>query len=440
MSAPSFATVDELTVDLDASSVYAEGWQSWSPVGTHPVAATGLRPQEPWQAVMRWRPGAELPTGGQQGEGLLVVDVHDGDVRLYGAADPTHTVPSVRAQLEGTTLRVTADGPVVVRNAADVPDALTRFAAEVAGAVGVRPPRTSPTAWCSWYPYATSVRQEDVLRELASLRRHDLAVDVVLVDDGWQTEVGDWRPRADRFPSLAELVRRIRGEGRRAGLWLAPFVATTGSRLVRDHPGWLVGDAGVNWGQPLVGLDLTHPEVRAWLTAALHELLDAGVDAVKLDFLYAGCLPGPRSSGATPVEAYRSGLQLLRDVVGPEVNLVGCGAPLLPSVGLVDAMRVSPDLFHPDGPAQEPSGEHADVRAEAGVRARAWQHGRWWANDPDCLVLRPSFGARERWAGVVERSGGTRTLSDRVDELDEWGLDTARRLLAPAPTSDAVGR
>lgn len=46
----------------------------------------------------------------------------------------------------------------------------------------------------------------------------------------------------------------------------------------------------------------------------------------------------------------------------------------------------------------------------------------------------------EHWTGGVVRSGGRRTLSDRIVALHEWGSHAARRVLAAAPTLDAVGR
>jgi hypothetical protein len=64
------------------------------------------------------------------------------------------------------------------------------------------------------------------------------------------------------FGSLADTVRAIRDSGRRAGIWLAPFSVGARSDLAQRHPGWLTGPAGYNWGDDLVGLDLTHPEVR----------------------------------------------------------------------------------------------------------------------------------------------------------------------------------
>ena len=37
---------------------------------------------------------------------------------------------------------------------------------------------------------------------------------------------------------------------------------------------------------------------------------------------------------------------MIREAIGPDAYLLGCGAPILPSVGLVDAMRVGPDIAH----------------------------------------------------------------------------------------------
>ena len=64
------------------------------------------------------------------------------------------------------------------------------------------------------------------------------------------------------------------------------------------------------------------------------------------------------------------------------------------------------------------------------LAARAWQQGRLWVNDPDCVVARPSYADRERWASSAHAFGGLRSFSDRVEELDDWGLSAVRDLLA----------
>ena len=63
------------------------------------------------------------------------------------------------------------------------------------------------------------------------------------------------------------------------------------------------------------------------------------------------------------------------------------------------------------------------------VEARAWQHGRFWTNDPDCLVARPEFALREDWADVVLAAPGIRGCSDRIDGLDARGMELVRQLL-----------
>jgi alpha-galactosidase len=438
MSTPdsrTFRTIDEVPVPFDrahGARVYEEGWQSWSPTTWYGARETSRRPNLDWQHLMRFRAGTELPERGFQGSGLLVVDPGTGEpVRVYAADHSADDVPSIRAELVGDRLVVSTDdagAEVTVRTAPDAVAGLASFADRYAAQAGAVL-RAAPTVWCSWYRYFLEVTEADVVENLAAIGECGLPVDVVQIDDGWQSGIGDWTSLSGRFTSLPRLVDRIRATGRRAGIWVAPFIAGSGSDLARDHPDWLVGDAGSNWDQDVHGVDLTHPAAREYLWGAFRALADAGFDYFKLDFLYGGTAPGRRHDpDVTAVAAYRSGLELVRDAVGPDAYLVGCGAPILPSVGLVDAMRVSPDTFHVD--AQDGS---RGLRGEMATTARAWQHGRFWVNDPDCVVMRPSFSLRERWAGVVERFGGLRSCSDRIAELDDWGIETTRRLLSTAP-------
>jgi alpha-galactosidase len=416
--------IDEIPVDPASARVYAEGWQSWSPAAWYPVGATGPTPDEEWQHLMRFRPGRSVAESGLQAEGLLVVEPGPGALaRLYGATDLTD-VPTLHAELVDERLLVRSTGPVEARTGPDGPTALAAYGDGLGGR-----PSAPPRVWCSWYRYFEQVTAVDVEENLAAFDQHALPVDVVQVDDGWSAGLGEGLVDAEQFGSLPALVDRIRATGRRAGLWLAPFLVGTQTTLAREHPDWLVGPAGRNWGQDLAGLDLTQPGVRDLLAAHVRRLVALGIDYLKLDFLYAGALGG--------VAAYRSGLELVREAAGPDVFLVGCGAPLLPSVGLVDAMRVSPDTFHEGG-----EDGSTGLRGLVSMTSRAWQQGRLWVNDPDCVVARPSYSQREQWAAAARRYGGLRSFSDRVGELDEWGLRTVRSLLedggsaAPLPRED----
>jgi alpha-galactosidase len=426
--------VDEIPVDPAVGRVYAEGWQSWSPATWYPVTASGRQPQGVEEHLMRFRPGTPVREGGVQGEGLLVVDPGNGEpARLYGSTDPID-VPTLRASL--------VDDHVVVRATAAVSRsthddggeaALAAFGSSYAATGEQKPRPRPPTVWCSWYRYFEQVTAVDVAENLTAFDAQDLRVDVVQVDDGWSPGLGEGLRPAPRFGDLAGLADSVRSSGRRLGLWLAPFVVGVRTTLARQHPEWLVGPAGHNWGQDLVGLDLTHPGVQDMLREALAYVVGLGADYLKLDFLYGGAVPGRRHTGSDPVAAYREGLALVRATVGPEVYLVGCGAPLLPSVALVDAMRVSPDTFHEGG-----EDGSRGLRGLMPLAARAWQQGRLWTNDPDCVVARPDYSQRERWARAAHDLGGLRSFSDRVADLDRWGVATVRTLLADGGTAEVL--
>lgn len=427
----SFETVDELTVDPVTARFYAEGWQSWSPTTWAPWGEPH-RPAEAWQHTMRFRPGTPLPTDDTlQGEGLLLVDPGRGEpTRLYAIERAHDAVATIRAALNGHRLVVSADGPVSASSHRDPVTALVAFGDSFAHRAGVGHTRPAPRVWCSWYRYFEQVTAGDIGENLAAFDEHDVAVDVVQIDDGWSLGLGEWLRPSPGFPDLPGLVDRVRSTGRRVGIWLAPFMVGADTELARRHPDWLTGDAGRNWGQDMLGLDLTHPAVREYLFSSVRRLAESGVDYFKLDFLYAGAVPGARRENISDVAAYRSGIELLRDAAGAEAFLLGCGAPILPSVGVFDAMRVSPDTFHEGG-----EDGSAGLRGRMPLVARSWQHGRFWINDPDCLVTRPSYSQRQLWAETFADFGGLRSFSDRVVELDEWGLATTRRLMAEVPAA-----
>jgi len=68
------------------------------------------------------------------------------------------------------------------------------------------------------------------------------------------------------------------------------------------------------------------------------------IDFFTIAFVYAAGLDGLRHDGSpTSAQVYRQGLDLVRSAIGPEAYLLGCGMPLLPSVGKVDGMRIGAD-------------------------------------------------------------------------------------------------
>lgn len=429
-------TVAEIDVDPDLAIVYEHGWQSWSPTDAYRVSATSPRPAGTKSQRMGFRADAPRSTASFQAEGLLAAQPEpEAPVTVWWAPRPHHEVPTIRASLLDGRLAVTADGEVRT-STYDGPlgAALESFGDDLADHLDVRRVRELGTGWCSWYCYWLDVTEDDVLGNLAAIDDHQLPIDTVQLDDGYEAGIGDWLSRrTDRFPSpLSDLAQRIVDTGRTAGIWTAPFLVGSDSEVAREHPDWLVGgaDAGSpHWQQDLAVLDVTHPDAAEHLIGIYRTLRAWGFTYHKIDFVYGGAISGRRHADIGAVEAYVEGLRLVREGVGDDAVLLGCGAPILPSIGYVDAMRVSPDIaleFDPSGASRDaPGGRNALLNG----RARAWQHGRFWVNDPDCLLVRPEVERRDVWAGYLRALGGLAVSSDPIAALDDVGMVWTRELL-----------
>jgi alpha-galactosidase len=435
------------TVPLDPARarVYAEGWQSWSVTGVFSV--TDPPPPVTWPDSLaidcQYRRSA--PEGVFQGSGVLAVDPGDGaPVTVFGApAGRPDGIPVIQAVLRDSALVILSDAPVTERadsGPGGLPGALGRWADGFSAAAGLPRVPVMPPVWCSWYQYFSDVTERDVLANLDAMAALDLPVGIVQIDDGYESCVGDWLTSSGRFSDLPGLVARIRAAGRRAGIWIAPWLVGLSSELFTAHPDWVVRDPAS--GEPVwagnvcrddcAALDVTQPAAAAYLTGVLAAMRGWGIDYFKIDFCYAGAYEGARREPLAGVAAYRRGLGLIRDAIGADALLVGCGAPALASAGLVDAMRVGPDIAANYAPSPPHPSLPSQQNAARNVTARAWQHGRFWNNDPDCLMLRPGVERREDWAAVVRAYGGVRSSGDGLDQLDAWGLETTRALLVPS--------
>src|SRR5207245_1583544 len=123
------------------------------------------------------------------------------------------------------------------------------------------------------------------------------------------------------------------------------------SDLARQRPDLLVQDddgrplaTGFNWGGPYHSLDTTRPEALDQVVGAVRDAVAQGWTYLKLDFLYAGAVPGRRAQDLPREQVYRDAIGAIRAAVGDDVYLLGSGAPMLPSAGILDGVRVGPDV------------------------------------------------------------------------------------------------
>ena len=173
-------------------------------------------------------------------------------------------------------------------------------------------------------------------------------------------------------------------------------------------------------------LDPSHPEFAEHLERLFGKIVeDLGYDYLKLDFLYAAAAEGIRhNSKMTRAETLRLGLQAIRLGAGERTFILGCGCPLGAAVGIVDGMRIGPDVAPYWGATAGAAGEPGTALAIEAILARSFMHRRWWLNDPDCLMLRAketrlTNDEREALAWTIAASGGMLLISDEMRLLDE---------------------
>jgi len=308
--------------------------------------------------------------------------------------------------------------------------------------MGIQPPGKALSGFGTWYYYYQNISPEKILNNLQTLKERKLPLDIFQIDDGYQAHVGDWLVQKPAFKGkMKELAQAIEDAGYRPGIWIAPFVTNSVSRLAKQHPDYLlrneygtklIGGYSPFWkGRVFYGLDITYPRYEEYLRKVIRTIVhDWGYRYLKCDFLFGACLRGAihYDIHLTRTEVLRRGMEIIREEAGKYVLIEGCGMPLVPGVGLVDLMRVGPDT----GPFwTKNTGKLLRTGAMMGVRnalrnsfVRSMLHRRFWINDPDCLMLREvktRLNPKQRRTHIngIILTGGFLQISDDLALLSE---------------------
>ncbi|HPE88044.1 MAG TPA: alpha-galactosidase [Spirochaetales bacterium] len=133
-------------------------------------------------------------------------------------------------------------------------------------------------------------------RKLLALAKEaaDLGIELFVLDDGWfghrdddSSSLGDWEVNEKKLPGgIAGLAGKVNALGLKFGLWVEPEMISEDSDLYRAHPDWAVSTPGraPAYGRNQFVLDLTMPEVRAYLIEAMTKAFSqARIEYVKWD-------------------------------------------------------------------------------------------------------------------------------------------------------------
>ncbi|MGV8883094.1 MAG: glycoside hydrolase family 36 protein [Rhodoglobus sp.] len=370
---------------------YRHGWNSWSPSGWRQLSDAPLRIENSPERLLTADDARNDTPLAHSGSAVGVLEVADGTVLLLGALGlGAPRVGATETTLWGTVEQDSGEWFIAIGPEIEV---FKRYTTLLAERLGKRDQRAG-NVWCSWYSYYEDISESLINETVAQLQ--GIPFDVVQLDDGWERSVGDWEAN-DKFPSgMASTATMISDAGFRPGIWLAPFIALPASQFARERPDLLVqGEdgrplpTGYNWGGEYYSLDTTQPEVQDHLRSLFQRILGWGFTYLKLDFMYAGAVHGRRSVPVHREQAYRDAVTLIREVVGDEAYLLGCGVPILPSAGLFDGIRVGPDVaaFWDN---EERSGDPSGVGAKNALMASL--HRVWLRplheTDPDVTYFR----------------------------------------------------
>lgn len=311
--------------------------------------------------------------------------------------------------------------------------------------------------YSSWYRHYQDITAAKLTHDLEGVREQlgkldvDPCAKVFQIDDGW-TKVGDWlTPDTGDFPEgLAPLASQVVQDNLVPGLWMAPFICETDSRVYAEHPDWIQRDENgemvrtdANWSGAWA-LDTRNPEVREHVRASLSQATrDWGFKLLKLDFLYAACLTV--RDGMNRGQLIADALDLLRESVPEGTWFDLCGVPMVSAFGRTEFCRIGPDVSLDWDNKLYMRGTHRERvstrRSLANTRGRAHLDGRAFRCDPDVFFLREDValtpGQRADLLHADATCGGVFFTSD---DMGEWNNEQREAFLAALKTFVAKER
>lgn len=304
--------------------------------------------------------------------------------------------------------------------------------------------------YTSWYNYFQNITEDIIIRDLKGLSDNiGNDANIFQIDDGWETKVGDWLSVDPvKFPKgMKYIADSVHDKGYKVGLWLAPFSAQFAAEIVKNHPEWLIKRPN---GKKLIGgfawngfyvIDIEKPEVKEYIKQVFDTVFNKwGYDMVKLDFLYSQALI-PRNN-KTRGQLMHEAMDFLRECCGDKV-ILGCGVPLEPTWGKVDACRISCDVelsfkdkFYTKVTNQEII---SAKQALNNTIFRRHLNGRIFANDPDVFFLRddgmkPAVYTWEQkllQAKINHMFGDVLFVSDNVGNYDAKKIEVLKEAYKP---------
>lgn len=368
-------------------NVLTAGWQSWSSsvaVGQLTDKLVGMRPYQKslgGKTVPFFEPGPGreiIPSQEGRSYGWVCFrDLKGGENVALGVIPGFDALEGIRFRQEGDSITVSVEKdlegvlsqrPVVFkiflgsghppkkipgqeRAPGNYADLVLAFSKELAKQAGEVPLMKDRVIGFSWSAYGPGITQDKVKREITAGAG---MIDTYIIDDGWEEVSGSLTVNKNKFPDLPRLAQEMKDKDIKPGIWVVPFMIKEkgAGKLPRE---WFMRDAQgkqltVQVPMPMprsFGLDVSVPEFREYLAGKFVELARMGFEVFKVDFIAMPFIGKLQNRDKTSVEYYRQVFQEIRqrvrDELGREIELIGCGAPMMESIGLFNGMRMTAD-------------------------------------------------------------------------------------------------
>jgi alpha-galactosidase len=177
--------------------------------------------------------------------------------------------------------------------------------------------------WCAW-GYGRRFQPQQIYDTLPTVKK--LGFTWVGVDDGWQTNVGDWALDAKKFPrrdaDMKALVDRIHQEGFKAQLWWSPLSAAPDSDLLKKEPDLVLlnrdgSKRKISWWNSYY-LCPADQRVVEYHKALVRKIIGGwGFDGLKLDGQHMNAVPpcyNPAHHHNRPEDSVEALPQLFREI------------------------------------------------------------------------------------------------------------------------------
>jgi len=240
------------------------------------------------------------------------------------------------------------------RAVVDVP--VSRFVRQYMGLRLAQIPVKPTFVYNTWKPFRFDINDK-MIRELADAAAL-CGVQEFVIDDGWQTNYGDWEIDLKKFPGgLKPVFDYIKSQGMKPGLWISMGAASVDSKVYKAHPEWFVRDRNQETEFLHSGDNTTKTGcfTTGWKEYIKGKILglvkDHGLEYVKLDFAIAtsaymfdksvsGCYADDhphRDREESFLEIYRSAWQLFDELHAEAPDLfIDCTFETMGSLQLID--------------------------------------------------------------------------------------------------------